>query len=738
MKTEKIPKEKEDISQVKNSKNKITNKHLINLDNFIQQCLDKFKFIDPKQEFYDATGNEKDLIISHKSTIPDLVIWNKKFNKNECFEEGNTQKNNWFHRFQFYLRIKSNKPDKDKKKDKKNEKEKEKTKKNKENKEGKKNKKNKDKENKNNTNNNNPNNNNINNNNANINNANNIINNNNNNNFNNNNNNNNVKSNISENSTNFSSKSEKKILDLSELDINKIKEYNPRHKNNFFSSNKEIMNLNDNNFLINDNKDKSKALKEIGINREIPSNEKNQFNTLQQKDYFNIKNKIGQNNNYNQIFYSNESQGSRDINITINNNNYIQQYQLNNNNNINRFININKNNDLNFKDNNNINFPLENIYLDNKLKENQILNLININSNLKNWLVIEKDSGNVIGIFNSIELYLYLSKNTSSLINYSIREKSSQFILSGDKMFKILLQYYDYNINNNLFQYNQLEKIRQQMKQNNLRNKQNINKRNINQMNINMNNNFNDNPLNKNINIFDFNLNDNNIKANSNLDYTDNVNHLNYLMRNFNLLDYNKLNNNNINNNLSLENNNNKNIFNNISNNGIINPNINPNINNINLNTNKYNNKENDLFNPDNFFNPKGMSIFIQNQNKDQNTNNLSIEEKNLETFNNSNNNNNSLNNVSNNYFSYFTMNDNNQKEKEKEKEIENEKNIIEIEDKIDNEDYNFENFIFNSHNKNSNSKSNKDNVEDININDAGQFEPNNDYQNDNYNSIFS
>ena len=705
MKTEKIPKEKEDISQVKNSKNKITNKHLTNLDNFIQQCLDKFKFVDPKQEFYDITGDEKDLIISHKSTIPDLVIWNKKFDKNECFEEGNNcKKVNLFPRFQFYLRIKSNKPDKDKKKEKKNEKEKDKNKKNKENKEGKKNKKKQDNKNAN----------------TNI----------------------NINSNanndaISNNNSENISKSEKKILDLSELDINKIKEYNPRHKNNFFSSNKEIMNLNDNNFLINDNKDKSKALKEIGINREIPSNEKNQFNTLQQKDYFNIKNKIGQNNNYNQIFYSNESQGSRDINITINNNNYIQQYQLNNNNNINRFININKNNDLNFKDNNNINFPLENIYLDNKLKENQILNLININSNLKNWLVIEKDSGNVIGIFNSIELYLYLSKNTSSLINYSIREKSSQFILSGDKMFKILLQYYDYNINNNLFQYNQLEKIRQQMKQNNLRNKQNINKRNINQMNINMNNNFNDNPLNKNINIFDFNLNDNNIKVNSNLDYTDNVNHLNYLMRNFNLLDYNKLNNNNINNNLSLENNNNKNIFNNISNNGIINPNIN----NINLNTNKYNNKENDLFNPDNFFNPKGISIFMQNQNKDQNTNNLSIEEKNLETFNNSNNNN-SLNNFSNNYFSYFTMNDNNQKEKEKEKEKEieneNEKNIIEIEDKIDNEDYNFENFIFNSHNKNSNSKSNKDNVEDININDAGQFEPNNDYQNDNYNSIFS
>jgi hypothetical protein len=166
MKNEKTSKENKEISHPINPKNKITSKHLTNLDNFIQQCLDKFKFIDPKQEFYDATGNEKDLIISHKSTIPDLVIWNKKFNKNECFEEGNTKKGNPFPRFQFYLRIKSNKPDKDKKKEKKNEKEKDREKNNqnnkkKENKEGK-NKNKKKKDNKNNNNNNNNTNNNIN------------------------------------------------------------------------------------------------------------------------------------------------------------------------------------------------------------------------------------------------------------------------------------------------------------------------------------------------------------------------------------------------------------------------------------------------------------------------------------------------------------------------------------------------------------------------------------------------
>ena len=104
------------------SKRRLTKKDLTRLDDFIQQCLNMFKFVDPKEEFYEATGKEKDLIISHKSTIPDLVIWNKTFNKNECFEESNSRKPNPFPRYQFFLRIKSTKAEKDKKKEKKIEK----------------------------------------------------------------------------------------------------------------------------------------------------------------------------------------------------------------------------------------------------------------------------------------------------------------------------------------------------------------------------------------------------------------------------------------------------------------------------------------------------------------------------------------------------------------------------------------------------------------------------------------
>ena len=67
--------------------NEITKAHLDRLDDFIQSSLNKFKFVEPYQSLYDVTGKDQDLIISHKSTIPDLVIWNKEFDKDECFED---------------------------------------------------------------------------------------------------------------------------------------------------------------------------------------------------------------------------------------------------------------------------------------------------------------------------------------------------------------------------------------------------------------------------------------------------------------------------------------------------------------------------------------------------------------------------------------------------------------------------------------------------------------------------
>ena len=375
MKNEKISKEIKKNTLLKNPKNEITSKHLRNLDNIIQQSLDKFKFIDPKQEFYESTGEEKDLVISHKSTIPNLVIWNKKFNKNYCFEEGNTKEYNSFPRFQFYLRIKSNKPEKDKRKERKEKEKNNQNKKNKENKEG----KNRNKKKQDNKNINKNNNNNIANNNSvisvNINNVNNISNNNKMNDTNNN-----------EIINNNFSKREKKIFDLSDLDINKIKEFNPRHKNNFFSSNKEIINLNDNNQF-------------------IPVTDKNISN------------------------------------------NYNKQYHINNN--INRLIN-NTNNKL-----------------ENKNKD-LIISIINFNKINKGWIVMEANNGSILGIFNSFELFIYLSNNVNKIMKLNIIDIKQMAKLSGDKMFNILSQYYDFNNNNNQFKLNQIENLRQQqIKQNN-------------------------------------------------------------------------------------------------------------------------------------------------------------------------------------------------------------------------------------------------------------------------------
>lgn len=54
-------------------------------DSFIQNSLNKYSFVEPWKVLYDVTGTHSSLIVSNKSAIPDLVIYHKIFNKNECF-----------------------------------------------------------------------------------------------------------------------------------------------------------------------------------------------------------------------------------------------------------------------------------------------------------------------------------------------------------------------------------------------------------------------------------------------------------------------------------------------------------------------------------------------------------------------------------------------------------------------------------------------------------------------------
>ena len=64
-----------------------------NDENIQNLFLNNYKYYDENPQFKKITGKNYDLIISHKSTIPDLVIYNRVFNKNECFLEANRNEN---------------------------------------------------------------------------------------------------------------------------------------------------------------------------------------------------------------------------------------------------------------------------------------------------------------------------------------------------------------------------------------------------------------------------------------------------------------------------------------------------------------------------------------------------------------------------------------------------------------------------------------------------------------------
>ena len=84
-------------------------KDLTAFDKFIQSTLDKFTFVDPSEDLYKAVGVYSKYIISNKSTIPDLIIYNKTFNKNDCFETYIGKGFNKFPRVRFILKGKPKK-----------------------------------------------------------------------------------------------------------------------------------------------------------------------------------------------------------------------------------------------------------------------------------------------------------------------------------------------------------------------------------------------------------------------------------------------------------------------------------------------------------------------------------------------------------------------------------------------------------------------------------------------------
>ena len=76
------------------------------LDIFIQNSLDKYFYVEPWKKLYERTGKLHRDIISDKSTIPDLIIYNKTFNKSDCYIGSNEKTFIKFPRKRFILRPK--------------------------------------------------------------------------------------------------------------------------------------------------------------------------------------------------------------------------------------------------------------------------------------------------------------------------------------------------------------------------------------------------------------------------------------------------------------------------------------------------------------------------------------------------------------------------------------------------------------------------------------------------------
>ena len=70
-----------------------------NLDSFIQMSLNLYEFSEISPKILDSSSVFSKHLFNFKSLIPDLVIYNKIFNKNQCFLEGYGSNFNGFPRY---------------------------------------------------------------------------------------------------------------------------------------------------------------------------------------------------------------------------------------------------------------------------------------------------------------------------------------------------------------------------------------------------------------------------------------------------------------------------------------------------------------------------------------------------------------------------------------------------------------------------------------------------------------
>ena len=78
------------------------------LDNFIELVLSKYTFQSPDDKLYQIAGEQAYNIINNNSLTPDLVIYNKAFNKNLCFYDFKGNSFNPFPRKKFKFEFRGN------------------------------------------------------------------------------------------------------------------------------------------------------------------------------------------------------------------------------------------------------------------------------------------------------------------------------------------------------------------------------------------------------------------------------------------------------------------------------------------------------------------------------------------------------------------------------------------------------------------------------------------------------
>ena len=439
--------------QKKNQKLKLVNPLHKALDTFIQTCLNKFKFVDPPQNFDNISNADSNSIISYKSTIPDLVIWNQTFNKNECFENSDLSKVNPFPRFQFFLRFNQNK-----------EKKKRKNRKNKKNK----NKNNVEEKNL------------------------------------------SYKSNLKYNSeNNVKIKNENKIFDENktlenvvdlmekidmkntnseksqDCDDNKINEIKDEKSNRSSISNKSKNNI-DFPIINKDNSDSNKISNnqyEPNISECTTENNDNMNKQISINYVENLKNNSKSQSNLNNKKLSQ--------NPSLLNNNFFQNRIPYYNNN---YMGINPNNKNNIFFQNKFSVPSLSIiknkksindYYRNQFKQNELLmNFVYSYLDKKGWIIF-KNGGNYIWNFTSFELFSFLTnilKNNGDLKLLMIGMHDNSMVFNGEQIYIILSQTLPIILQKKQCELIQNENIKKQMKEKEIDNT-NINKINNNNIN---------------------------------------------------------------------------------------------------------------------------------------------------------------------------------------------------------------------------------------------------------------